>query len=80
MDEPLRLLTQEFLAWVAERPRTYGAVIEAWRTSCPRLPAWEDAIDQGLVVIQQAQGRPMAEAPVVLTAAGRAVLGLRQAA
>lgn len=80
MDEPLRLLTRQFLAWVAERPRTYGAVIEAWRTSCPRLPAWEDAIDQGLVRIEHEPGTGMNNAPVVLTAAGRAVLGLRQAA
>lgn len=80
MDEPLRLLTRQLLDWVAERPRSHGAVIEAWRTSCPRLPAWEDAIDSGLVRIEQAPGRPMAEAPVVLTDRGMAVLGLRRAA
>jgi len=24
-------------------------VMEAWRTSCPRLTIWEDAVDRGLV-------------------------------
>ena len=25
--------------------------MEAWRTSCPRLPVWEDAVDNGFVEI-----------------------------
>jgi len=33
-----RLMIQ-FLRWVAERPRTYADVMEAWRTSCPRQSA-----------------------------------------
>ena len=42
--------------WVAARPRAYDEVMEAWRTSCPRLTIWEDAIDRGLVVREQEQG------------------------
>ena len=44
--EPLIL---DLVAWVAERPRPYAEVMDAWRTSCPRLPVWEDAVDRGLV-------------------------------
>ena len=36
-------LTEQFLAWVADRPRTYAEAMEAWRSSCPRLSIWEDA-------------------------------------
>jgi hypothetical protein len=39
----------QFLRWVAERPRTYVDVMEAWRTSCPRQSVWEDAQAAGLV-------------------------------
>lgn len=41
-------LTQQFLAWVDEAPRSY-ADAEAWRRSCPHLSPWEDAIAEGLV-------------------------------
>jgi len=41
---------------VAARPRPYDTVMEAWRTSCPRLTIWEDAVDRGLVVAEQARG------------------------
>ena len=43
------LLMIQFLHWVAERPRTYADVMEAWRTSCPRQSVWEDAQIDGLV-------------------------------
>ena len=36
--------TLELLAWIAERPRTYPETIEAWKSSCPRLTVWEDAL------------------------------------
>jgi hypothetical protein len=42
-------LTKQFLEWVAARPRTYAEAIEVWRTSCPRLSVWEDAVIGGLV-------------------------------
>jgi len=44
--EPLIL---DLVEWIAARPRPYAQVMEAWRTSCPRLPVWEDAVDRGLV-------------------------------
>jgi hypothetical protein len=42
-------LTLQLLEWLSERPRTYAEVLEAWRTSCPRLSIWEDASIDGLV-------------------------------
>ena len=48
MQDAARVLTQQFLAWVAEAPRSY-ADAEAWRRSCPHLSIWEDAIANGLI-------------------------------
>ncbi|HZQ13553.1 MAG TPA: hypothetical protein VFB31_12165 [Pseudolabrys sp.] len=64
-------LTQQFLAWVAEAPRSY-ADAEAWRRSCPHLSIWEDAISGGLVRFEN--GASMKQSRLVLTAAGRARL------
>lgn len=49
MDGVVRI---ELLRWIAERPRTYAETMEAWRTSCPRLSVWEDAIADGLIRVQ----------------------------
>jgi hypothetical protein len=45
-------LTHDLLAWIAKEPRTYRETIEAWRTSCPRLSIWEDAVGEGLIQIR----------------------------
>ena len=74
MDDALRLLTVQFLAWVDGAPRTYADAMAAWRTSCPRLPVWEDALDGGLVRLEPAPGGGMAECLVALTPRGRAGL------
>ena len=42
-------LTLQLLEWIAEKPRTYAELMEAWKTSCPRLSIWEDACADGLV-------------------------------
>lgn len=42
-------LIRDLVAWVAHGPRPYSEVMEAWRTSCPRLTVWEDAVDRGYV-------------------------------
>jgi hypothetical protein len=47
-------LTRQLLEWLCERPRTYAEVLEAWRTSCPRLSIWEDACLDGLIDSQGA--------------------------
>jgi hypothetical protein len=49
LSDILAPLTLDFLAWLAAEPRDYSDVMDAWRTSCPRLTVWEDAIDAGLI-------------------------------
>jgi len=44
-----RSLILDLVEWVAVEERSYDEVMERWRTSCPRLTVWEDALDQGLV-------------------------------
>jgi hypothetical protein len=50
MSEKLDPLILDLVEWVAKEPRTYAEVIDAWRTSCPRLTVWEDAVDRGYLV------------------------------
>ena len=42
-------LILDLVEWVAKQPRAYNAVMDVWRTSCPRLTIWEDAVDADLV-------------------------------
>jgi hypothetical protein len=65
-------LMLQLVAWVSDRPRTYGEVMEAWTTTCPRMPIWEDAVSAGLVLVE-GEGR-MRERVVGLTPRGRALL------
>ena len=71
MPEAANLLMREFLTWVASRPRTYAEAMEAWRTCCPRLSVWEDALIGGLI---QLEGGTSPQALVKLTPRGRAIL------
>jgi len=48
----IQALMRDFLLWVGREPRTYADVMEAWRSSCPRLTVWEDALIAGLVEIE----------------------------
>jgi hypothetical protein len=50
MTDPSDPLVLDLVEWVAREPRLYSDVIETWRTSCPRLTIWEDAVDRGYVV------------------------------
>jgi len=58
-------LTLQLLEWLAERSRSYAETLEAWKTSCPRLTIWEDAVKDGLVRVERGA--------VVVTSAGAAV-------
>jgi hypothetical protein len=49
MSVTLDPLVLDLVAFLAGGPRPYDEVIDAWRTSCPRLTVWEDAIDRGLI-------------------------------
>ena len=66
-------LTLHLLAWLSAGSRTYGETMDAWRTSCPRLSVWEDALQEGLVAIKR-DGGPMSTAAVVVTKDGEALL------
>jgi hypothetical protein len=57
------LLMLQFLAWVADRPRTYADVMEAWRSNCPRQSVWEDAIIDGLVRLENGAQRTVSLTP-----------------
>ena len=43
----------DLVEWIGREPRLYSEVIETWRTSCPRLTIWEDAVDRGYVARQR---------------------------
>ena len=66
MIEPLLL---DLLEWVAKEPRSYADVMEAWRTSCPRMPVWEEATDRGFL-----QRTTADRAQISVTEAGRRFL------
>ena len=65
------LIMLQFLQWVADRPRSREDVMEAWRSSCPRFPVWEDARADGLV---RQVGGAEGEHRVELTPRGRAMV------
>ena len=62
MNEPASLLMQQFLAWVADRPRSREQAVEAWY-SCPHISVWEDAIVNGLVRTENNGKRTIALTP-----------------
>ena len=49
MSDPVEALILDLLEWIGPEPRPYSEVIEAWRTSCPRLPIWEEANCRGFL-------------------------------
>jgi hypothetical protein len=68
-------LTLQFLAWVADGPRSYGEAMDAWRSTCPRLSIWEDAVRDGLVRLDNGGTMStMKSSRVLLTPAGKARL------
>lgn len=46
----LEALVLDLVEWVALKSRPPDEVMEVWRTSCPRLTVWEDAVDRGFVM------------------------------
>jgi hypothetical protein len=74
MVDALTPLILDFLEWLEKRPRPYAEVMDAWRTSCPRLPVWEEATDNGFVT-----RRPAGQGSLVeLTERGAAFLALHR--
>jgi hypothetical protein len=45
-------LIRDLLTWIAQEPRTYRETMDVWRTHCPRLTIWEDALGDGLLRVR----------------------------
>jgi hypothetical protein len=73
MTDVLESLILDLQEWVSARERTYEEVMDAWRTSCPRFPVWEDANDRGLVRTVYTDRHSIAQ----LTPAGSALMECR---
>ena len=69
--ETVDTLVLDLLEWMGSRARPYDEVMEAWRTSCPRLTVWEDATARGYV---ERRSDPRLGRVVTVTAAGAAHL------
>ena len=69
MSDPVEPLIVDLLEWIARAPRPYAEVMEVWRTSCPRLPVWEEATARRYVVRRRVAGEGVT---VALSAAGEA--------
>jgi hypothetical protein len=76
MSDPVAPLILDLLEWIGPRPRPYAEVLEAWRTSCPRLPVWEEANKRGFI---EQFHEPGHAALVAVSALGRKHLDQRRA-
>ena len=75
MSDPVDALVLDLLEWIGPRKRPYPEVIEAWRTSCPRLTMWEDANARGYLAHERsAEG----DALISVSPSGRAALRERR--
>jgi hypothetical protein len=75
VDERLEALVLDLIEWVAPEPRPYAEVMDAWRTSCPRLAVWEEAVARGLLIAEAVPGRGVL---VAVTPGGRGLLAHRR--
>jgi hypothetical protein len=71
LNDPVDALIVDLLEWIGPQGRPYAEVIDAWRTSCPRLPVWEEANARGYVDHRHGAGRP---SHVVRSASGNDLL------
>ena len=76
MTDPVDALVLDLLEWIGPSPRPYAEVIDVWRTSCPRLPVWEEANVRGYVAHDRLEGGPVM---ISVTASGIAALAPRRA-
>jgi D-3-phosphoglycerate dehydrogenase len=76
MSETVDNLILDLLEWIGPGQRPYAETLEAWRTSCPRLPVWEEANERGFIAQLHAPGQA---ARVAVSPLGRAQLAARRA-
>jgi hypothetical protein len=74
MSDTVENLVLDLLEWVQREERSYHDTMDAWRTSCPRLPVWEEATERGLIETTSHGGRLI----VQLTALGAALLAQKK--
>lgn len=74
MTDTVESLVLDLIEWVGRKERTYHETLDAWRTSCPRLPVWEAATDRGFVETTAETGRLL----IQNTSAGLAFLRERR--
>lgn len=77
MSAPIEPLILDLVEWVTPAPRPYAEVIEAWRTSCPRLTVWEEAVERGLVACRRGEDGGLW---VAATPAGQQAVAARRGA
>jgi hypothetical protein len=65
MFDAVESLTLDLLEWLANDERSYDEVMDAWRTSCPRFPVWEDANARGLIAKRYLNGRVFVQVTTV---------------
>ena len=75
-DPVVEALIVYLLEWLSIRERSYEDAMDAWRTSCPKLPVWEDANDRGLVTREDRGGHCV----ICVSPSGRALLDRRKTA
>ena len=73
-DTVVEALLLDLLEWLSSGEKTYAQVMDAWRTSCPRMPVWEEATDRGLAATECVNGVEL----VRLTPSGAALLQRRR--
>ena len=77
MPDPVDALIVDLLEWIGDKPRPYPEVLDAWRTSCPRMPVWEEANLRGYV---RSEHRPGVGAFVTVSDEGRELVAQRRRA
>lgn len=75
MQGPIDSLMLDLLEWIGPKRRAYSEVMEAWRTSCPRLSVWEQASARGFL---ERHHEPPAAPMVSVSAVGRAFVRERR--
>jgi hypothetical protein len=71
VSDVVEALILDLLEWIGPGFRSCSETLDAWKTSCPRLPVWEEANDRGLLERRKAAGHG---AVVELSLAGRELL------
>jgi D-3-phosphoglycerate dehydrogenase len=65
VSDPLEALILDLLEWIGPHARPYREVMDAWRTSCPRLSVWEEATDRGFIEHHRVRSEAMVSVSAV---------------